>query len=452
MAAITLGRSPATAVGTRSDFLALSWLKGTLAFLCLAPSMPGTPLRDSYAYVLVLLIVLPAILFASRQGELARSMFRVSTCGLLAGLVASWLSVLTTPLRIQPGDWFQLAREFFPVLLAVAAPCLMHKIDSRRRERLLTGFCTLFPAAVLLGFFLQRVSPMFFDIMLRYYYVHGGEVSRGYMEARPALTFGNPNVLGLAVALTGIVAATAASTSSTRLSLRILLTVTALIGTSSRTALFAFLAAMLSLFLMRTAALVRTSIVLGAVCLFAALTLDLSAFAGRIDALFERFFHSRSSLSAREEIWTELLFESEWRWYALFGLGPDKERLLIADSGYILQLYRYGIFGLTCRLWWMGTLLAGGVLDRLQRRQTALAERRVCLTVCFAVASYAMAPLSDPRLGSLFLLLLAGSFADIRSPEQRRRPVLAKKEVSPPQVSAARLAGPVGVARRRLSN
>lgn len=435
MAAIALERRPAAGAVSRQALLAETWLKGTMAFLCLAPSMPGTPLKDTYAYVLVLLIVLPTTLFASRPGELARSLFRAPTLGLLAGLVASWLAVLTTPLRIQPADGFQLAREFFPVLLAVAAPCLLRKIDSGRRERIVLGFCSLFPVAALLGFVLQRYSPFFFEIMLRYYYTHAEFVA--YMVTRPALTFGNPNVLGIAIALTGIVAATGRSSSSIALSAKLALTVLALIGTGSRTAIFAYFAAISCLVLTRTSTLLRSALVLGAVAVVAALTLDLSAMADRFIALSERYIHSRSSMSAREDVWTELLLKSEWPSYALFGLGPDKQRLVVADSGYVLQLYRYGIFGLLCQAWWMGSLLASGVSDRLRRRQTALAERRICLVICFAMASYAMAPLSDPRLGSLFFLLLASSLIDDRPIPQRCSSDLMSARVPPFQRSAA---------------
>ena len=378
-----------------------------VGWMCLAPSMPGTPLRDAYAYVLAGSVILYLISSPQWTEQLLRAWLQPSALGMLVGVLGTWVSTVMTPLPVTASDQFQLGRELYPLMLIAGLPVLWRGLSLRQINESCERFGWLFLAGCLAGFLLQSVSSAFFDIMLQYYYTEFNDQARGFMEARPGLTFGNPNVLGIAIAFVGISMAANRTIPAWKAVAVLGLSGVLIAWTASRTGMFAFAVGILPLGLLRIGRLLP-GLVMAALGLFVlSFIVDMSAYSDYFSNLMYRFFQDRSSMKEREDLWAMLLSGGEWPNNSLFGLGPAKQSEAIFDSGYVLALYRYGYFGLFCTTWWQACLLLSGVYEIMKGDPAGQGLRRTCLAACFACASYAMAPLTDPRLCALYLLLLS---------------------------------------------
>jgi hypothetical protein len=352
---------------------------------------------------------------------------------MLVGILGTWVSTAMTPLPVSASDQFQLGRELYPLMLIAGLPVLWLGLSLRQINDFSERFGWLFLAGCFAGFLLQSVSPLFFDIMLQYYYTEFNDQARGFMEARPGLTFGNPNVLGIAMAFVGISMATNRAIPVWKVVAILGLTGVLIAWTASRTGLFAFVMGILPLGLLRIGRLLP-GLIMAALGLFVlSFIVDMSAYSDYFSNLMYRIFEDRSSMKEREDLWAMLLSGGEWPNNALFGLGPAKQSEAIFDSGYVLALYRYGYFGLFCTIWWQGCLLLSGVYEVMKGDPSGQGLRRTSLAVCFACASYAMAPLTDPRLCALYLLLLSTTTISVPAAAMARSAIPYR----PPRLAAS---------------
>jgi hypothetical protein len=267
----------------------------------------------------------------------------------------------------------------------------------------------VFLCSVAVGLALQACSTFISDIFFRYYYIETSDDNmRGYMLDRPGLTFGNPNALGFAIAIVAL-SGIAMRVVSVRESILLALAAgTCILWTASRTAMFAFLVSLLWIVCVnRPRVIVYGSLLIGLCALF--------KFAGvnwgdeLLNDMYLRFFAESSSLDERHFIWTQLLQGADFRLNWVLGVGPHTTGVYVFDSAYVLMLYRYGVVGLLTMIAWNGWLIGSSLKYFRYPALRDIAVQRISLVIALLVASYSMAPLTDPKLCTLFYLLLSAT-------------------------------------------
>lgn len=419
---------------------------GWLTALTLAlPALPTTSLRNTYAFALAAY----AILAAWRTGVLATGLSRIRrwaiVCGLSSGAVYT-VSLLAFSLQPTPKDYFVVFRETYPYLMFFATAGLWDCIVPREREHLLLKIAWVYLGVTVIGFLLQEFVPFVADLMLYAYHIQAteGEGVRGFMMTRPGLTFGNPNNLGYASTLVGLVGVAIRQPGKWRTPLSTVVASLCIFWTFSRTALLVWCVVLTIVALyFRPKLLLYAGLALSAFLI--AYTFCGLSESGFVQRWEERLFVDHSALEERQDLWESLLGSSMWRQNWLFGVGPDTESVEVFDSAYITYLYRYGLVGLIAALLWpVGCLFYGCLLHRSGSHESA-SFITLAITIASLVASYAMVPNGEPRLAALTAILL-GSIS--MGPEEiaAGRRLSARRAYEPPRLPATRARG---AARRR---
>ena len=381
-----------------------NWLYLTLACIYLCPSMPGTTLANAYSYVLILLAVFPFILNSKTRDQAFCSAISLPHIFLGCGTLASLVSVFLSPLIMSGSDYFQIVREFSIWVLATGLFGGIYVLNKEGYRNIIEKACVVFvfmsgPMTVL-----QEQVPWFRSLMYEFYWTQAGNVSVGTMVSRPGLTFGNPNMLGVALAIS-LVPILFGKASATKKNTAILFALFTILTTASRTGLIAFL---ILIPFVASRKVLQFSFLL-AVTLSGLYIFTYFTSAGNTWSIdfTERYLTAKyfTSFYDRQLTWQEVLNNKLWDTNLVFGLGPDKSNLSITDSAYVLSLYRYGLVGFLFYSLWIITLCVNPVLKFSPTIAWQQFTLLVPVSLILAVTSFVMSPLACPRLAALFFVI-----------------------------------------------